>query len=144
MMKMTPSARPAVLFALFFAAGAAFGLSERSGDMTQFLDRKARLDAQAEQRGNTREEILLLQREAQKRVEQFHRLPGHLLAAVSRGELSREDAVQRAREQPDAPARQPQTAPAKAAKKRHVRLALAAALVVVLAWLHLSHGRRSA
>ena len=139
-----PSVRPVVLFGSLFAASAVFGLSEQSEDITPFLDRKARLDAQTEQQVNTREEILLLQREAQERVEQFHRLPGYLLTAVSRGELSREEAIQRARQQPGVPAQQPQTAPAKAAKTRYIRLALVATLVVVLSFFHLSRSRNSA
>ncbi|MBP5510529.1 MAG: hypothetical protein J6Z49_06395 [Kiritimatiellae bacterium] len=134
-MTTTPNiARAALLSGLLLAAATASGLSERSEDIGQFLDRKARSDAQAEQSGNyTREETLLLQQEAQERVEQFHRLPRHLLAAVSKGELSRAEAIRRAQEQPNARETQPQTAPAKAAKARYIRLALVAALVIVLA-----------
>ncbi|MBO4287255.1 MAG: hypothetical protein J5985_03695 [Kiritimatiellae bacterium] len=143
-MKTTPNARPALLLGTILAAAAVFGLSERSEDMAQFLDRKARSDAQAEQGKYTREEILLLQQEARERIEQFHRLPGHLLAAVSKGELSRADAVRLAREQPDARVpQQPQTGATKTAKARFVRLALVAALVIVLALFHLSRSRKT-
>ena len=132
------------LFGALLAAFSAPALSERSEDISQFLDRKARSDAQGEQSGASPEEIRILQREAQERVARYHKLPGRLLAAVSRGELSKEDALRLASEgRADDFTPQTRPAPSKAEKARLVRIALVAGLAAALAFFHFSHARRN-